>query len=318
MCGIVGIIHTDGKPVDRVELARLTNTLSHRGPDGDGFHVDANVGLGHRRLAIIDLESGEQPLSNEDGTVWVVLNGEIYNFKELRETLASRGHLFRTKSDTEAIVHAYEEWGVDCLNHLRGMFAVALWDARRKRLLLARDRMGIKPLCYYRAPGIFAFASEMHAFRSLQDFHPTLDYEALDLYLHFQYIPAPSSIYREVRKLPPAHYLLLDAQGNVQGPVRYWQFEFRPNHRLKEKDWVERIDAGLRDAVRSHLVSDVPFGAFLSGGIDSSLVVAYMSELMQEPVRTFTIGFEDDEYDERPFARYVSETCKTDHHGEVV
>ena len=318
MCGIAGILRKDGPRVQEDELLGLTQAMTHRGPDGYGVHMDDHVGLGHRRLAIIDLEGGVQPMCNEDESIWVVLNGEIYNFSELSDVLTASGHKFKTRSDTEVLVHGYEEWGVGCLERLRGMFAFAIWDARQRRLFLARDRVGIKPLCYMSGPHQFAFASELQAFRTLNDFRPSLDLEALDIYLHFQYIPAPYSIYREVRKLPPGHYMTVDSKGRITGPKRYWDIEFRPDHSLDEAEWVERLDAGLQEAVKLHLVSDVPFGAFLSGGVDSSAVVAYMSQVLDQPVRTFTIGYDEAECDEREYARQAADDLRTQHHETVV
>lgn len=318
MCGITGLVHLDGRPVDERELRALTARVAHRGPDGEGHHVDGAVGLGHRRLTVIGLDDGAQPLFNEDGRVAVTYNGEIYNYRELRRELEGLGHRFRTGTDTEVLVHGYEAWGDDVVHHLRGMFAFAIWDAHRRRILLARDRVGIKPLHYLRDGARFAFASEMGAFEALDDFSPTLDRQALDLYLHLQYIPAPWSIHREVRKLPPAHRMVIDLEGGRVGePERYWEPSFEPEESLDEDGWIERLDAALSDAVDSHLVADVPVGAFLSGGVDSSTVVGYMSEANGGPVRTFTVGFEDGEYDERGAAREVATTLGTEHHERV-
>jgi asparagine synthase (glutamine-hydrolysing) len=319
MCGIAGLLRTRGSaPVDRLELEALTTALAHRGPDGYGIHVDGPVGLGHRRLSIIDLDTGDQPQQNEDGSVWVVFNGEIYNYRTLARDLAAAGHVFRTQSDTEVIVHAYEQWGRECPSRLRGMFAFAVWDAKSRQLFLARDRVGIKPLCYVQGPRQFAFASELQAFSKLRDFDPSLDLEALDLYLHLQYIPAPLTIYREVRKLPPGHFMVVHEAGRLEGPSPYWDMTFEPDSSLSEANWVERLDAALADAVESHLVSDVPFGAFLSGGIDSSTVVAYMSRTVGSPVQTFTIAFDDPGTDEREYAAQAAAILGTDHHVEVV
>jgi asparagine synthase (glutamine-hydrolysing) len=317
MCGIAGILRT-GPDASLGALDRLTGALTHRGPDDEGFHREAGIGLGHRRLAIIDLNAGAQPLPNEDGAIWVVFNGEIYNYRELTAQLTAAGHRFRTESDTEVIVHAYEQWGVDCLQRLRGMFAFAVWDGRRQVLVLARDRVGIKPLCYFEAPGLFAFASEMHAFRALDEYRPTLDLQSLDMYLQFQYIPAPFSIYREVRKLPPAHYLEIDRHGRTRGPQRYWQLTFTPDDRVGEAEWLERLDAALAETIRLHLVSDVPCGAFLSGGVDSSTVVGYMARELAHPVKTFSIGFAETDYDERGYAREVAQRLGTEHYDETV
>jgi asparagine synthase (glutamine-hydrolysing) len=278
--------------------------------------VDGPAGLAHRRLAIIDPEGGAQPLTTDDGSLALVFNGEIYNFREVRRELEAKGRRFRTDCDTEVVLQSYAEWKEECLGRLRGMFAFGIWDRAAGRLFLARDRLGIKPLVYLTTRDYFAFASELQAFDSLE-WDRSLDLEALDLYLHFQYIPAPYSIYRLARKLPPAHYMVVDQRG-PRPPVRYWRLEMRPNHRLSEDEWLERVDAGVSDAVRSHLVSDVPFGAFLSGGVDSSTVVAYMTRHMQVPVRTFSISFDDPRYDESGFARMVADRLGTEHRQETV
>jgi len=296
----------------------MTNALAHRGPDGNGYHTDGPVALGHRRLAIIDLAGGAQPISNEDGTVWVTFNGEIYNYQELRTELIAAGHQFRSNSDTEVLVHAYEQWGRDCLNRLRGMFGLAFWDANLRQLILARDRMGIKPLVYMQDGSRFAFASELQALRALGATAWTTDLAALDLYLHFQYIAAPFTIYRGVHKLLPAHMMVVHADGRVEAPSRYWQLQLEPDTARSEQDWLECLDESLRESTALHLRSDVTFGAFLSGGIDSSTIVAYMGQLLHQPVKTFTIGYAEQEYDERKEAAYVADCVQTDHHEQVV
>ena len=296
----------------------MTDALAHRGPDGSGIYLDGPFAMGHRRLSIIDLDGGRQPLSNEDQTIWVTFNGEIYNYVELKHELDKSGHRFKTDSDTEVIVHGYEQWGPRVVDHLRGMFAFGIWDTRRRELMLARDRSGIKPLYYYRSPSVMAFASELQAFHALDDFDDQIDLQALDIYLHFQYIPAPYSIFKNVRKLPHAHYAVFRADEPDPAPRRYWAFSFRPDASVTESEWCERLDAALRDAVRVHLRSDVPFGAFLSGGIDSSTVVAYMSQLLGSPVRTFSIGYSSDDFDERVYARQVAQQFGTEHTELVV
>ncbi|MDP1799669.1 MAG: asparagine synthase (glutamine-hydrolyzing) [Planctomycetaceae bacterium] len=318
MCGITALLNTRGAPVDPAVLAQITRAMSHRGPDGEGYHVDRSVGLGHRRLAIIDLEGGRQPLSNEDATVWITFNGEIYNYRDLRKTLVARGHQFRTDTDTEAIVHAYEEWGTACVTHLRGMFAFAIWDGRKREMFLARDRFGIKPLVYWEKPGLFAVASEIQALRQHPDFDGSVSLPSIDLYLHYQYIPAPDTIYRNVHKLPPAHTLVVRADGSHGPPVRYWDVTFEPDRSLNESAWIERLDAALEETVSAHLVSDVPFGAFLSGGIDSSTVVGYMSRIMSTPVKSFTIAHHSAEYDERQWAEQAARICGAEHYVETV
>lgn len=318
MCGITGILRTDGHPVAREVLSRFNEAQAHRGPDGAGLYLSGAIGLGHRRLAILDLESGAQPQSNEVGTLHITFNGEIYNYRELRRDLEQRGHRFRTKSDTEVIVEAYAEWGAECLRRLRGMFAFAIWDARKQELFLARDRFGIKPLCYFSSPRMFAFASEIRAFRDLDGFTSAVNLEAIDLFLHFQYIPAPISAYRDVRKLLPAHYLVVRADGSSVGPKRYWDVQFNPDRSVAEPEWIERLDAALRETVAAHLVSDVPFGAFLSGGVDSGTVVGHMSGVLSEPVRTFTIGFEDGAFDERADAAFAARRFGSKHREELL
>ena len=318
MCGIAVILRTDQAPVKASTIQAMTAALSHRGPDEQGVHCEESVALGHCRLSIIDLETGAQPLSNEDGNVWVTFNGEIYNYRELRTELIGYGHTFRTSSDTEVLVHGYEQWGCDFVARLRGMFAFVLWDGRRRRFFLARDRVGMKPLFYLEQPGLFAVASELQAFQALEEFQPTLDVQAIDMYLHYQYIPAPLTIYKETRKLPPAHYLVVNADGTHGAPVRYWDVVFRPDRSCDEDEWIERIDAALRETVSVHLVSDVPFGAFLSGGIDSSSILAYMSELLPEPVRAFTIGHRAADYDERRWAEEAAQVCGAEHHVKVI
>ncbi|MBZ4658424.1 MAG: Asparagine synthetase [Desulfacinum sp.] len=271
------------------------------------------IALGHRRLSIIDLHAGRQPLSNEDGTVWVVFNGEIYNFQELRAELMGRGHVFRTRTDTEVIVHAYEEWGTGAVKRFRGMFAIALWDGRKARLWLVRDRVGKKPLYYADLGGRFYFASEIKAILEAWETTPDVDEAALCDYLSLQYIPAPRTIYRDVRKLPPGHEAVVSASGLT---VRsYWDLSFEPAVQARsQEDLADALYGLLQEAVRLRLISDVPLGAFLSGGVDSSAVVALMAAASSEPVTTNTIAFDVDDYDEAPFARRVARLFRTDHH----
>jgi asparagine synthase (glutamine-hydrolysing) len=319
MCGICGILNFDpAAPVDPAVLKGMADLLAHRGPDGEGFHREGPVGLGHRRLAIIDLsEAATQPMANEDETLWIVFNGEIYNFQSLRDDLLRRGHTFRSKSDTETILHLYEEEGEGCLRHLRGMFAFALWDGRRRRLLLARDRVGKKPLFYWHRPGRgFAFASEPKAFLADPEFRAEPDAEAIWHFLTFQYIPSPWSGFRGVRKLPPAHYLVLE--GERLEIHRYWDLRYTPKRPGSAADLAAELGARLREAIRLRLISDVPLGAFLSGGVDSSAVVALMAEVGTGPVRTFSIGFPEADYDELRYARLVAERFQTEHHELVV
>ncbi|WP_053333973.1 asparagine synthase (glutamine-hydrolyzing) [Gemmatimonas phototrophica] len=318
MCGIAGILAPF--PPERLRRAALAlaDAQRHRGPDGAGVQVQGPVALAHRRLSIIDLEAGAQPLSNEDGTIWITFNGEIYNYQELRHTLLQRGHQFRTRSDTEVIVHAYEEWGDGCVQKLRGMFAFAITDTRRHRLFLARDHFGIKPLVYLEQGHWFAFASELQAFHTLEDAAVDLDIRAIDEYLALQYIPAPRTVYRQARKLPPGHTMSVDFDGRVQGPQRYWRPEFRVGVDMPDGEWMELFEATMRDSVRAHLVADVPVGAFLSGGLDSTGVVALAQELTREPVHTYSIGFRDPAHDESAWAREAAERLGTIHHSEML
>jgi len=318
MCGIAGIIQTNCAPVSPDVLVAMTSALSHRGPDGWGTQIWHGVGLGHRRLAIIDPKGGKQPLSNENEQVWITFNGEIYNYRELRHDLRLKGHLFRTNSDTETIVHAYEQWGDRCVERLRGMFAFAIVDLKQRRVLLARDHLGIKPLYYLQSPTYFAFASELKALQCIPNQLLDLDLQAIDQYLWLQYIPAPQTAFKQVKKLLPAHRMAITFDGRLSDPDEYWHLEFRPNYQRGQAEWIQAIDEVLRDSVRAHLVSDVPFGAFLSGGVDSSAVVAYMAQLLDQPVRTFSIGFKEEDFNELPHARKVAEQWGTTHRFEIV
>jgi asparagine synthase (glutamine-hydrolysing) len=323
MCGIAGIVDLQGRSVEPSLVRRLCNVLAHRGPDDEGYHITGPVGLGQRRLAILDLAGGRQPMSNEDGTVWVTFNGEIYNFHELRERLGGLGHRFATGSDTEAIVHAYEEYGPECAKELRGMFAFALWDQAGQTLLLARDRVGKKPLFHAEVDGQRVFASELQALLQHPGLVRELDWAALDEYLTYGYVPAPKTIFRGIHKLPPAHWLTLklprDGSGSPEIHVeRYWQLAYEPKLRLSEEDAAEGLLEVLKEAVRLRMIADVPLGALLSGGIDSSIVVALMSQLSDRPVKTFSIGFDDQEFNELPHARRVAERCGTEHHELIV
>jgi asparagine synthase (glutamine-hydrolysing) len=317
MCGICGILDTSGATIGEAVLRAMNAAIAHRGPDGEGIHRQGPVGLGHRRLAIIDPECGAQPMGNEDGSVWITYNGEIYNFKEIRADLQARGHIFRTQSDTEMVLHAYEEWGADCLKRFRGMFAFAVADHRRQELFLARDPLGIKPLFYFFDQNIFAFASELQALRRLPGTEWQIDLQAIDQYLYLQYIPAPRTVFQHLHKLRPGHFLTVPFSGAPAAPERYWQLRFRPVAR-READLLDELDQVLRQSVKMHLVADVPFGAFLSGGIDSSAVVGYMAQSLDRPVKTFSIGFEESGLNELPYARQAAARWKTEHHEVVV
>ncbi len=318
MCGIAGIVGYEGRVPARIEIEAMTRALAHRGPDGEGVLLRDNVALGHRRLAIIDLASGQQPMANEDGTVWVTYNGEIYNYRELRERLRSLGHVFKTDSDTEVVVHGFEEWGTECVARFRGMFAFAAVDFRAHRCLLARDHFGIKPL-YYRVGGDYlAFASELGALLAVEDDVPSGNLRSIDRFLRLQYIPSPDTIYHDVYKLPPASVLELGFSSGTPSPRRYWDFRFEPDASRSDAYWEEALDATLEESVKAHLVSDVPFGVFLSGGIDSTLVASKMATLCSQPVRAFTIAFEEEEASEDRFARQVADRLGIDLRVEIL
>jgi asparagine synthase (glutamine-hydrolysing) len=317
MCGIAGIFSKSSiTDSDKQILKQMADVMMHRGPDGEGFYFDSAIGLAHRRLSIIDLEGGKQPLSNEDGTVWITFNGEIYNYVELREQLIQKGHKFVTSSDTEVIVHLYEEKGEEFIAELRGMFALGLWDARNKRLLLTRDRLGKKPLFYALLKDSVAFASEMKSLLQIPGFPKELDREALIDYFSLLYVPAPKSIFRHVRKVRPGHYLVIDSQGARERA--YWDISFDETEVKSEERWCEELLNVYREAVRLRLRSDVPLGAFLSGGVDSSSVVALMSGMNGRRVNTCSVGFDEEEFDESLHAAAFAKRLDTDHYEERV
>jgi asparagine synthase (glutamine-hydrolysing) len=322
MCGIVGKVHVDPAcPVDGALIERMKQSVIHRGPDDDGTHLRAPAGLGFRRLSIIDLAGGHQPMSNEDGSVVVVFNGEIYNFVELRERLQALGHVFRTRSDTETIVHGYEEWGTEVASKLRGMFAFAVFDHKDNTLYMARDRTGKKPLFYaHLRPGApdeaLIFASELKALLADPAMDRRVSLAALNHYLTYQYVPHPWAIFEGARKLPPAHWLMF-RNGTIR-VERYWWLHYEPKHEIPEERAVEETMARLEDAVRVRLVSEVPLGCFLSGGIDSSLVVAMMRRHVTGDLKTFSIGFREAEFNELPYARRVARQFETNHEEFIV
>lgn len=321
MCGITGIVDLKGtRPIPEGVLRAMNGVIGHRGPDGDGFHIEPGVGLGHRRLAIIDPEGGKQPVYNEDHSVVVTYNGEIFNFMDVEAELVKRGHTFRTRCDTEVIVHAWEEWGVDCLARFNGMFAFAVWDKRQKTLFMARDRLGVKPLYYAElADGRIVFGSELKALLVHPDVPRRIDPHAVEEYFAFGYVPDPKTIYRDVRKLEPGAYICV-RRGDPVKPVRYWEVPLAGERVIAgtPEDWAQELRARLQESVRKRLVSDVPLGAFLSGGIDSSAVVAMMREIGTDKLLTCSIGFREPQYDESEFARMVAEGKQTDHKTEVV
>jgi asparagine synthase (glutamine-hydrolysing) len=320
MCGINGIAFSrrSGRAADERTVALMRDVLTHRGPDDAGLYVSGAIGLGHRRLSIVDVAAGHQPMTNEDGSLRIVYNGEVYNHADHRASLEARGHRYRTHCDTETILHLYEEHGARCVEHLRGMFALAIWDAREERLFLARDRVGKKPLYYTLTPqGTLVFGSELKSLLEHPEVGRELNPEALDAYLTFGYVPDPLSIFRGIHKLPPGHHLTF-ADGRVS-IRRYWDFAFSESNETRdEEDYLEELRALLDEAVRVRLVADVPLGAFLSGGVDSSTVVGLMARHMGQPVKTFSIGFNEDSYSELKYARVTAKHFGTDHHEFVV
>jgi asparagine synthase (glutamine-hydrolysing) len=339
MCGICGEIDFN-KGVTVEPIRRMCKVLTHRGPDDQGmvfikgnknlevkdsseFPPDENafeVALGHRRLSIIDLSmTAHQPMCNEDKTIWIVFNGEIYNFQEVRDALIKKAHLFKSKSDTEVILHSYEEWGMECLNRFRGMFAFAIWDSKQNQLFIARDRLGKKPLVYFCHNGHFTFASEIKALLQVPEIERKVNATAIHHYLTYQYVPSPDTIFEGINKLPPAHYLLYDRNGNIR-IERYWKLKLSSNHKTytDAQELGDRIRTELEESVKLRLISDVPLGAFLSGGVDSSLIVGIMAKFSEKPVKTFSIGFEEKDFDELFYARLVSNHFATEHHEFVV
>ncbi len=316
MCGICGILYEDKeKKVEKFALRQMCDSIVHRGPDDEGQVIFGPLGLGMRRLSIIDLTTGHQPLSNEDESIWIVFNGEIYNYRELRAELEKLGHRFRTMSDTESILHGYSAWGVSVLEKLNGMFGFAIWDVRKKKLLLARDRLGIKPLYYYRDEEKLVFGSEIKAILKYPGVRRNIDVKALNNFLTFEYIPAPRSIFQDIRKLEPGHWLSWqDGKIDIQS---YWTLVPHVTA-YDEVTAGERLTELLEDSVRLRLVSDVPLGAFLSGGIDSSIIVSLMAKGMNQPVKTFSIGFKESSYNELIYARAVARKYNTEHHEFMV
>lgn len=314
MCGIVGKV--DRAKITERELRNMAQAIAHRGPDDEGYWIGEGVGLGHRRLSIIDLNTGRQPISNEDGTVWIVFNGEIYNFPAIREELIARGHIFSTTTDTEVIVHLYEEMGERCVERLNGMFAFAIWDVNRKELFLARDRIGQKPLFYSQQNGAFIFGSEVKAILAANKMIREIDYTAVHHYLSLRFIPAPHTMFKGIQKIPAGHTLVLrDGKVLIK---RYWDLNFNDKIQDTEGGYLEGLEEQLQRAVGSHLISDVPVGAFLSGGMDTSTVVALMAEIQNSRFKTFAIGVEEQDFNELPFARIVADHFHTDHVEETV
>jgi len=316
MCGICGISPSDNRIPDKHLIEKMTQAIVHRGPDSDGFHTEPGIGLGMRRLAIIDVSGGDQPIPNEDESMWIIFNGESHNFPELYADLVKKGHEFRTRTDTECILHLYEEYGDDCVTHLRGQAAVALWDRKNKKLLLARDRMGKKPLYYTIRNGTLHFASELSALLASLPHKPEINLEAIDLYLSLQYIPDPLTVYQGIYKVPPAHRLIW--QNGAAKLEKYWDYAYQPKHTASEDELIEELRTLLKESVKMRLISEVPLGAHLSGGIDSSIIVALMAELSDAPVKTFSVGFEEEAYSELEYARAVAQKYSTDHHEFIL
>lgn len=321
MCGIVGIINLDGKPeINRSLLNDMNQSQVHRGPDEGNLHIESSIGLGHRRLSIIDLSTGQQPLANEDGSVIVTYNGEIYNFNELREELIVHGHQFKTHSDTEVIVHAWEQWGESCVKHFRGMFAFCVWDRNQQVAFIARDRLGIKPV-YYSLLGNqqFIFSSELKALTVHPDINKEIDPYAVEEYFTLGYIPEPRSIYQQIKKLEPGHSLLISLKDKAEiEPKAYWDLHFDESVKGTDQEISEQLITHLQEAIKIRMVSEVPIGAFLSGGVDSSAVVAMMANMSDKPVNTCSIGFDHQAYDESSYAQQVAKQYKTSHYQEQV
>lgn len=315
MCGIAGkLVYEPSARVGESEIVRMIAPIAHRGPDGRGVHLDGNIGLGHCRLSIIDLGTGAQPMANEDETLWIVFNGEIYNFQELRDRLLAKGHVFRSRSDTEVIIHAYEEFGMDCVNQLRGMFAFALWDSKRQRLFLARDRVGIKPLYYCQTARGLWFASELKSILADPEISRDLDYNALRAFLAFKYVPGEETLFKSVRKLPPGHNLIAE-RGQIT-IKQYWDLSFTQDRWNRSFDEAtEELYLLIKDTVRDHMIADVPVGILLSGGVDSSALLNFAVQGTDKKVSTFTVGFGGGQVvDERPYARLAAQRFGTEHH----
>ncbi|MEO7494754.1 MAG: asparagine synthase (glutamine-hydrolyzing), partial [Massilia sp.] len=320
MCGIVGIFDTRGaRAIDPALLKRMNETQHHRGPDEGDIYTEPGVGFGHRRLSVIDIASGQQPMFNAAGDVGVVFNGEIYNFPELTEELEKMGYVFRTKSDTETIVHAWEAWGENCVDHLRGMFAIGVWDRTKQTMFMARDRMGVKPFYYAILPdGMFIFGSELKSLRAHPDLPHEIDVRAVEDYFAYGYVPEPKTIYKGAKKLSPGFKLTVKIGQPIPEPVQFWDVPFKLHAPMSQHDAEEELIVRLREAVKIRLKAEVPLGAFLSGGVDSSAIVAMMAGLMKDPVNTCSIAFKDKAFDESAYAEQVAIQYKTQHHTETV
>lgn len=317
MCGICGVYNMrSGELISQELIERMSRQISHRGPDDNGIYLSGNIGLGFTRLSIIDLSGGHQPISNETGDIWIVFNGEIWNYKILRKELIEKGHQFRTNCDTETIVHAYEEYGADCVAHLDGMFGFAIWDSRKRRLLLARDRVGKKPLYYTRVDGDVLFASEIKSLLVNPRVKRQVDLQALADFLSVKYVPGPATLFANIYKVQPGHWILFE--NDALHEERYWDFTFSETEQRPIEEYVQGIQQHISHAVEERMMADVPLGALLSGGVDSSIIVGTMSQLTNQPVKTFAVGFDVPEYSELPYARLVAEHFGTEHHELTV
>lgn len=318
MCGIAGIFYSDiNRPVEPNLIEKMCNVIHHRGPDEWGMWCKDHVGFGMKRLSIIDLSSGKQPIASPEGNIRIVFNGEIYNYRELRLQLENKGYRFLTNTDTETILYQYEEYGIDCVQNLRGMFAFAIWDARTRKLFIARDRFGKKPLHYYLDGDKFVFGSEIKSLLQHPEILKEVNHQAIINYIAYGYTPEPDTMFKGIAKLPPGHTLIWQ-EGNIK-ISSYWDLEFKPDNTSKEdKYYIEKVENLLKESVKIRMISDVPLGAFLSGGIDSSLVVAMMAQQSNNPIKTFSIGFDNQKYNELPYARLVAQRYGTEHHEEIV
>lgn len=317
MCGIAGYINLKGS-ADPEVIENMTKVIAHRGPDGFGHRIFDHIAIGHRRLSIIDLATGTQPMHNEDETIWITFNGELYNYRELQQQLILVGYKFKSNSDTEVIVHAYEYWGEKCLQYFRGMFSFGIIDLKKQTIFLARDHFGIKPLYIYKTDHNVAFGSELQQFKKIPGFDRELNLEALDQYLWLQYIPAPLTIFKSIEKLKAGHYVMIDFKGKIGEQIQYWDVNFSKKKVKTQEEWLEATDNAISESVKAHLVSDVPFGAFLSGGIDSGLIVEHMSKQITQPIQTFSIGFEEEAYNELEYSNTVAKKWGTNHYTEIV
>lgn len=320
MCGITGKIFFDNnREIELAELKAMTNVIIHRGPDDEGHYIKRNVGLGFRRLSIIDLHGGHQPLSNKDASVWITFNGEIYNFKELRRTLEQKGYSFKTDTDTEVIIHLYQEYGEKCVNYLRGMFAFVIWDSKKEQLFGARDRFGIKPFYYYIDDEKFVWGSELKSISASANVKKDMSLESLDYYFAYGYTPRDQSIFNQIKKLKAGHSFVFNSSKQQKLEIKqYWKINFEPDYSKSEDYWKESIYESLQESVKMRMISDVPLGAFLSGGVDSSTVVSLMALQSEQPIKTFSIGFKEEQYNELKYARMVADKYQTDHREFIV